>query len=166
MDEAVRNGDRVLLAHGTAWLIKAGALDVPLDRANSILEINVAHREADLGTLQRIKNPYYDRIFINSLWYGPRIEGAIQEHYEKVGEIPFGQHPHGGSVGSGASSPPRKSTSKSHECQGSGPPPAAPHLRHGANPVSSQDFVGSLESRNPNVRLSPSVDLCLRLALR
>jgi hypothetical protein len=99
MDEAVRNGERVLLAHGTAWLVKAGALDVPLDRANSILEVNVARREADLGTLQRIRERYYDRIFINSPWYGPVIEGAIQEHYQKAGEIPFGQHPHGGERG-------------------------------------------------------------------
>jgi len=99
IDEAVRNGERVLLAHGTAWLIKAGALDVPLDRANSILEVNVARREADLGTLQRIRERYYDRIFINSPWYGPVIEGAIREHYQKVGEIPFGQHPHGGERG-------------------------------------------------------------------
>jgi hypothetical protein len=99
MDEAVRDGERVLLAHGTAWLIKARALDVPLDRANSILEVNVARREADLGTLRRINQRYYDRIFVNSPWYGPAIEGAIQEHYEKVGEIPFGQHPHGGERG-------------------------------------------------------------------
>lgn len=95
LDDAVLKGERVLLAHGTAWLIRAGALDVPLDRANSILEVNVARREADLGTLQRIRERYYDRIFLNSPWYGPVIEAAIRENYAQVGEIPFGQHPLG-----------------------------------------------------------------------
>jgi hypothetical protein len=95
MDEAVRNGERVLVAHGTAWLIKAGALDIPLDRANSILEVNTAGRAQDLGTLQRIRDRYYDRIFLNSDWYGPVIEGAVRDNYDKVAEIPYAHHPGG-----------------------------------------------------------------------
>jgi hypothetical protein len=80
----------VLLGHGTSALIRAGGScrQVPLDRANSILELIHGGFADRSGTQQRIRAAYYDRIFLNAEdWYG-EVRGTIETRYKKVGEIP------------------------------------------------------------------------------
>lgn len=76
-------GRRVLLAHGTAALVRSGYTEVPFDRANSVGELNVAGVGYRAGTLMRIRNSYYDRIYLNSAWYGPEIDQEIRRRYQR-----------------------------------------------------------------------------------
>jgi hypothetical protein len=81
-------GRRVLVAHGTSALIRAGYTNVPLDRANSVLELGVARAGDRAGTLSRIRHSDYDRIYLNSDWYGGMIESEIQNAYTRRGILP------------------------------------------------------------------------------
>jgi hypothetical protein len=57
--------ERVLVAHGTAALIHAGYRDVPLDRANSIVELLAGHEISRVSTGVRLHHRDYDRIYLN-----------------------------------------------------------------------------------------------------
>lgn len=87
----VRAGRRVLLPHGMAVLIRAGATEVPLDRANSILELRMARLE-QLGRQaleSRIASRHYDRIYMFIAdWYSAPQKAAIEQHYEEIGRLP------------------------------------------------------------------------------
>ena len=81
-------GRTVLVAHGTSVLVRAGFTGEPLDRANSVLELTVANAADRAGTLDRIREGYYDRIYLNSSWYGGQIEDAIRNHYVRRDVLP------------------------------------------------------------------------------
>ncbi len=87
-------GKRVLVAHGTTVLIRAGVKEAPIDRMNSVLELlgsGLTHRAR---TLDRIRARRYDRIYVpdwpmfNAGWYGPEVEQALGANYRRVGLIP------------------------------------------------------------------------------
>ena len=77
-----------LVAHGTMMLIRSELTDVPLDRANSILELRQAGMADLAGTARRIQDRYYDRIYLNSEWYGEELEAIIDANYRLLGTIP------------------------------------------------------------------------------
>ena len=81
-------GRRPLVAHGTMMLIRSELTDVPLDRANSILELRQAGMAGLAGTARRIQDRYYDRIYLNSEWYGEELEAIIDANYRLLGTIP------------------------------------------------------------------------------
>lgn len=74
----------LLLAHGTMPLIRAGVQGVPCDRANSILELRTGDALVPKPFLARLDRGYYDRIYINSAWYGPGLDRAIARKYRLV----------------------------------------------------------------------------------
>jgi hypothetical protein len=82
------SGRTVLLAHGTMPLIANGVRLPPLDRANSVVELNVGGLGELAQTRQRIASGYYDTLYINSWWYGPEIEKAIKRNFHVTGLIP------------------------------------------------------------------------------
>jgi len=80
----VAAGRHVLLAHGTMPLIRAGATAVPLDRANSTLELLAGGRGADMQAMAgRFHDRVYDRIYVNSGWYGMMLS-AINNAYRQT----------------------------------------------------------------------------------
>lgn len=84
---ARKKGERVLVAHGTAALVHAGYRDVPLDRANSILELWAGQAIDRALTSQRLRQRAYDHVYLNvGEWYGPLLS-VIQEKYEESGII-------------------------------------------------------------------------------
>jgi len=75
-------GRSVLVAHGTSALIHCGATTVPLDRANSILELNTGKLGGLAGMSARIQSRSYDRIYLTvSAWYGQELEAEIASNY-------------------------------------------------------------------------------------
>ena len=81
---ALANDERVLVAHGTMFQIKAGDKSVPLDRANSFLELRTGDQVARAGTEDRLRRHYYDRIFYNSIWYGNDMNAVVDETYRTI----------------------------------------------------------------------------------
>lgn len=84
----LRGGKRVLVAHGAEFLIRNGDTGVPLDRANSCLELLAAGKDGLAGTERRIEAKYYDTIYLNSDWYPPRVREAIGRNYRPVTTVP------------------------------------------------------------------------------
>jgi hypothetical protein len=84
----LKGGKRVLVAHGATFLIRNGRRDVPLDRANSLLELNVAGNHDFAATRGRIVDKYYDTIYLNSDWYPAEIRAAIERNYREVARVP------------------------------------------------------------------------------
>jgi hypothetical protein len=92
LDQLVRRdlerGRSVLVAHGAMFGIRNGALGVPLDRANSLVELWVGGQGHRADTVRRLAEAHYDRIYLNSRWYGEAFERARKRHYRVVGRIP------------------------------------------------------------------------------
>lgn len=89
-----REGKRILVPHGTMVLIRAGDREVPLDRINSVLELRSGGMAHLAGTAGRIRNRYYDRIYmpdfdllISSSWYGDEIVAELEANYQEVERI-------------------------------------------------------------------------------
>jgi hypothetical protein len=75
-------GRKVLVSHGTEFLIRSGDTTVPRDRANSILEMNWGEVGNFSAMRERIKGRYYDRIYlIMGDWYGPQLLDSIGRNY-------------------------------------------------------------------------------------
>jgi hypothetical protein len=75
------------LAHGTIALIHAGYREVPLDRANTILELAAGKALDRTATAARITAQVYDRMYLNlGLWYGALLP-LMAQNYEEVGVI-------------------------------------------------------------------------------
>jgi hypothetical protein len=92
LDEAVasdvQQGKRVLVSHGAATLVHAGALDVPLDRAISISELGNAHMVGAMAaTNERFASKRYDKIYL-VLGYAPEVQSTIEANYHQTGQIP------------------------------------------------------------------------------
>ena len=85
---AHRRHENVLVAHGTMSLIRAGYREVPLDRANTILEMSAARELGRAATRSRITAKFYDRVYLPAAaeWYGPLL-ALIETNYEQVGVI-------------------------------------------------------------------------------
>ena len=62
--KAYQSRQRVLVAHGTMFQILAGDTSVPLDRANSMLELTGGNQGSLAGTNARIAGRFYDRIYL------------------------------------------------------------------------------------------------------
>ncbi len=88
VEQDLKSGKRVLVAHGAMFQILGGSRKVPLDRSNSILELFVAGKEYLTGTGDRIRAHYYDKIYVNSPFYSKEILATIQANYQNAGYIP------------------------------------------------------------------------------
>ncbi len=88
VNQDVKAGRRVLVPHVATFLIRSDPRHVPLDRANSCLELNVAGQGSAAGTLDRINSRYYDTIYHNNGFFGWEIEAAITRNYREVRAIP------------------------------------------------------------------------------
>ncbi len=84
--EDVRAGRRVLLAHGTTPLIRNGVLEVPRDRANTMMEIVMARRPDLLAPMRaRLAASAYDRVY--AMKWREYMEPGLGRHYRQVGTI-------------------------------------------------------------------------------
>jgi hypothetical protein len=97
VEERVRSdmaaGRKVLVSHGAEFLIRAGSKDIPLDRANSILEMNYARLTNNYAMPSRINSHYYDRIYLRTEnWYGERLLEEIRRNYKLESEIKSAGH--------------------------------------------------------------------------
>jgi len=86
----VAGGRRVLVSMGSATLVHAGVLDVPLDRVTSIGERFVAGLDDFSETKARLSARYYDKIYLlgeEAPAYPPDVEKVIDASYHPVGTI-------------------------------------------------------------------------------
>jgi hypothetical protein len=81
-------GKRVLVAHGTSFQLRNQSRQIPLDRSNSYLELYEAGKTGLTGTERRVRERYYDKIYLNSLWFSPNLDEIIRENYREVARIP------------------------------------------------------------------------------
>jgi hypothetical protein len=85
----VAAGKRVLVAHGTMYQLRAGSQEIPLDRANSIIDLMAAGFSGRVKTAERIRARYYDRLYLAvEDWYDAEMRAAIHEHYQVDAVIP------------------------------------------------------------------------------
>lgn len=88
----IEAGKRVLVGHGTATWIHNGVHEPPLDRLVSALELHAGGLIERAGTVQRLNERAYDRIYLPaSLWfdasmYGPAVTQALATNYREVSE--------------------------------------------------------------------------------
>ena len=86
--EDFRKGKRVLVSHGTSILIRAGEKDVPIDRGNTMNELNVAGLARQAGTRRRIEGLFYSRIYLSApQFFGHSILETIDSFYMEVGRV-------------------------------------------------------------------------------
>jgi hypothetical protein len=86
----VGTGRRVLVSMGSATLVHAGVLDVPLDRVTSIGERFVAGLDDFAETKARLSTRYYDKIYIlgeEAPAYPADVQDVIDASYHVVGTI-------------------------------------------------------------------------------
>ncbi len=87
----LRAGKRVLVPHGMMFLLRNHETSIPLDRANSCLELEVAGKINRTGTKSRIESGYYDKIYLNCQpkpsWYGDETQAAMDRDYRFVETI-------------------------------------------------------------------------------
>jgi len=90
-------GRRVLLAHGTAALLRAGYDEIPKDRVLSIYETVYAGLPQTGSMLRRIRDQYYDRIYLDipPIWYGKPVVELLLSRYTLAAQIEGPQRHHG-----------------------------------------------------------------------
>jgi hypothetical protein len=89
IDADLKAGRKILVAHGTTYQLHAGSHEVPLDRANSYLELMVAGLEDRTRTATRIHERYYDRIYLTvPEWYGPSVLSEMETNYVVTEVVP------------------------------------------------------------------------------
>jgi len=83
VDADVKAGRRILVGHGMMYQLRAGVREVPLDRVNSIVEFKFAGR-GDLSYFpERIRQRYYDRLYlVLESWYPDDVREVIEQNYE------------------------------------------------------------------------------------
>ena len=84
LTEDIAAGRKVLVAHGTAAWIRAGLRTVPLDRSNSVLELDIGGDARRAHTAKRFQGQDYDRIYIGWPRYSERIEGTLGRRYVRM----------------------------------------------------------------------------------
>lgn len=78
----IKAGRRVLVAQGTMYQLRAGSREIPLDRANSVVELVAAGLGDRVRMIERIRSHYYDRLYlVVKDWYGETILAEINKHY-------------------------------------------------------------------------------------
>ena len=83
VDADVKAGRKVLIGHGMMYLLRAGSREVPLDRVNSILELKAAGYANLTQFPERIRQRYYDRLYLTvETWYPPEFVALIEKHYQ------------------------------------------------------------------------------------
>ena len=87
LERALRNdldaGRSVLVAHGTAAWIRAGMRDVPLDRSNSVLELQLAKLQHQAHTSKRFAAKHYDRVYVSWPPYDLETLKALEANYRR-----------------------------------------------------------------------------------
>jgi hypothetical protein len=79
----IAGGKRVMVAHGTMYQLRAGSQEIPLDRANSIIDLMAAGFSGRVKTAERIRAQYYDRLYLAvEDWYDEEMRAAIHEYYQ------------------------------------------------------------------------------------
>ena len=85
----IRAGRRILVAHGTMYQLRAGSKEIPLDRVNSIVDLKAAGFSNRVRTVERIRNHYYDRLYlVVEDWYDDEMRAAFKEYYQTDRIIP------------------------------------------------------------------------------
>ena len=65
------------------YLLRAGSREVPLDRVNSILELKAAGYANLTQFPERIRQRYYDRLYLTvENWYPPEFVALIEKYYQ------------------------------------------------------------------------------------
>jgi hypothetical protein len=82
------------VAHGTMYLLWAGSQEIPLDRANSIIDLMAAGFSGRVKTAERIRAQHYDRLYLTvEDWYDDEMRAAIHEFYQVDAVIPKPKSP-------------------------------------------------------------------------
>jgi hypothetical protein len=82
-------GRKVLVGHGLMYQLRAGSKEVPLDRVNSILELKAAGFAERSRFLERIRQHYYDRLYLTTeFWYPPEFVAEIDKYYQTQSLLP------------------------------------------------------------------------------
>jgi hypothetical protein len=83
VDADIKARRKVLIGHGMMYLLRAGSREVPLDRVNSILELKAAGYANLTQFPERIRQHYYDRLYLTvENWYPPEFVALIEKHYQ------------------------------------------------------------------------------------
>ena len=89
VDADVKARRKVLIGHGMMYLLRAGSREVPLDRVNSILELKAAGYANLTQFPERIRQRYYDRLYLTvETWYPPEFVTLIEKHYQIQTVVP------------------------------------------------------------------------------
>jgi hypothetical protein len=89
VDADVKARRKVLVGHGMMYLLRAGSREVPLDRVNSILELKAAGYEHLTKFPERIRQHYYDRLYLTvETWYPSEFVALIDQHYQVESIVP------------------------------------------------------------------------------
>jgi hypothetical protein len=89
IDEAVlrdvQSGKKILVTQGAEFYIHAGGTNVPLDQANSALELRAGGQGAALSEMEaRIRNHYYDKIYLRfPYWFGGDLTALVNQYYRQ-----------------------------------------------------------------------------------
>lgn len=82
----IRTNKTIWYPHGASILIRADA-PMALDRANTYLDMWAGGEKEKTGTIQRIEEQYYDRIYMNTFWYSAEVKDALLQYYTPVDTI-------------------------------------------------------------------------------
>jgi hypothetical protein len=89
IDADLKAGRKVLVGHGMMYLLRAGSRVVPMDRTNSLLELRMAGQSGRSQFGERIRQQYYDRMYLTvEHWYPAEISAEIAKHYQVETVIP------------------------------------------------------------------------------
>lgn len=82
-------GKKVLVAHGATFLLHAGVTSVPMDQANTTLELMVAGKNEPLAAMKkRLEARQYDKVYLTiDEWYSPEIKAALERNYQLVSSL-------------------------------------------------------------------------------
>ena len=88
VDADLHAGRRIMVGHGTMYLLKAGSRDIPLDRVDSILELKTGGYGSRSHLLQRIRERYYDRLYlVVEDWYPDDVRAEIEARYQVLATV-------------------------------------------------------------------------------
>ena len=72
IDADLKAGRKIVVGHGMMYLLRAGSRAVPLDRTNTLLELRMAGRSGLSRFGERIRQRYYDRMYLTVEHWYPR----------------------------------------------------------------------------------------------
>ncbi len=78
----IKAGRKIMVGHGMMYLLRAGSMEVPLDRVNSILELKAGGLQDLCKFPERLRQHYYDRLYLTvEDWYPPEFNADIEKYY-------------------------------------------------------------------------------------